>query len=108
MSKHTEGLWRAEPMCQYGRDIYANDVWIGQANNSHDSFGDGFPPDDECDANANLIATAPELLEALKGLLEHYIQLVACGDCGNWDAEEETPVIEARAAIAKAEGESRE
>lgn len=54
------------------------------------------------DANARLIAAAPELLEALRGMTEHYVRLAGCGDCGNWNPEEEPEVIAARAAIAKA------
>jgi len=53
-----------------------------------------------------LIAAAPELLEALKDLLDHYTSLVNSGDAGNWDAENEGEVIAARAAIAKAQGET--
>lgn len=55
-------------------------------------------------ANARLIAAAPELLEALTEMTERYAELVNCGDCGNWDPEEETEVIAARAALAKARG----
>lgn len=54
-------------------------------------------------ANARLIAAAPELLAALRLFLERYVSLVNCGDCGNWDPETDEEVIQARAAIAKAE-----
>lgn len=53
--------------------------------------------------NARLIAAAPELLAALKALLERYTALVNCGDCGHWDPETEADVIQARAVLAKAE-----
>ena len=47
---------------------------------------------------------APDLLKALENLLHIYVALVESGDAGNWDAETETEVIDARAAIAKAKG----
>ena len=53
-------------------------------------------------ANAKLVTAAPELLDALKSLLDRYVGLVISGDAGNWDAETEDEVIAARAAIAKA------
>ena len=56
------------------------------------------------EANARLIAAAPTMLDALKALTERYVSLVASGDCGNWDVEDEQFVVAARAAIAKAEG----
>ncbi|WP_063976804.1 hypothetical protein [Sphingobium yanoikuyae] len=56
------------------------------------------------EANARLIAAAPELLEALDGVLAKYTGLVESGDAGFWDAEKEPEVIAARAAIAKAKG----
>ena len=32
----------------------------------------------------------------LKAMLNHYCQLAGCGDCGNWDPEEEKIIIETR------------
>jgi len=45
---------------------------------------------------------APDLLVALDSLLNRYVQLVNCGDCGNWDPEQEEDVKAARFAIGKA------
>lgn len=55
-------------------------------------------PSPECEANAHLIAAAPELLEALEDLMEavkdHY-------EAGGYEWKQ------ARAAIAKAKGEEQ-
>ena len=37
--------------------------------------------------------------KALQELLDHYVGLVNCGDCGNWDLESEAEVQQARAAL---------
>ncbi len=42
-----------------------------------------------------------ELVKALKGMLEMYVDMVESGDCGFWDAEEVEEVIAARAALGK-------
>ena len=39
------------------------------------------------------------LREALEGMLDRYVSLVNCGDCGNWNPEEEPEVIAAREAL---------
>ena len=57
-------------------------------------------------ANRNLIASAPDLYEALEAILEKYTQLVNCGDCGFWDPETEGEVIAARSALCRARGET--
>jgi len=104
MSKPTPGPWRVEPMVAYGRDIYAGDIWIGQANNNHDYPPGDFPTNEECDANARLIATAPDLLEALEDMTARFER--CCRYNGNADEEmlaESTK--DAHAAIAKAKGE---
>lgn len=60
----------------------------------------------EAVANAHLIAAAPDLLDAVKGMVSMYVELVESGDAGFWDAEKVLEVIAARAAISKAEGRS--
>lgn len=90
MSKHTPGPWK---QCIFNgieqTTIQATDKSLVAAA----SYRQG---DKSWSANARLIAAAPELLEALK-------------HCADWMAavtlSEDTPVLmQARAAIAKAEG----
>ena len=88
-TKHTPGPWEAVGLtvCQVppgGREI------IFGAHNTRS--GDK----DERQANARLIAAAPELLEALRGLVE-------TSETRDRLAIEDA-LIHARAAIAKAEG----
>jgi hypothetical protein len=54
----------------------------------------------EAQANARLIAAAPDLLEALK-------ELAVCDFGANWNDAAEWAAIKARAAIAKATGETK-
>ena len=39
------------------------------------------------------------LKKTLKAILAHYVELVGCGDCGNWNPEDEEIVIKTRAVI---------
>lgn len=48
-----------------------------------------------------------ELEEALNGLLARYVSLVESGDAGNWNAEEESQVIAARAALTQSRREAK-
>lgn len=50
------------------------------------------------------LATHADLLAALEAMVSTYVHLVNCGDCGNWNPEEEEDVIQARAALSKARG----
>ena len=60
-----------------------------------------FNDDEENKANARLISAAPELLEALEGLLHGSRKVTSQED---WNAEREEASATARAAIAKATG----
>lgn len=89
------------------RNYYPISVMIGglsPGHGSHEPVAFVCTLDPDHLENANLIASAPDLLEALEGLLDRYTQLINCGDCGNWDPETEKDVIAARAAIHKARG----
>jgi hypothetical protein len=58
-------------------------------------------PFDCADADARLIAAAPDLLSALEGMLEH-------ADMGEINDEDTLEAVNAaRAAIAKAKGEAK-
>jgi hypothetical protein len=64
------------------------------------------PASQESEANARLIASAPDLLEALTALYASYKALADSGDAGNWRLEETDEGQQACAAIAKATGEA--
>jgi hypothetical protein len=56
-------------------------------------------------ANECLKAASPDLFEALRDLLRHYVDLVHSGDAGNWNPETEIVVKDARSALSRALGE---
>ena len=101
---HTEGPWTIQYSTNdyEGNLIYANQRPIASAITEEQSE---VTPEDE--ANARLIASAPELLAALKALLES-IENVNFGvhddDGQTYDA---IPWAQAEAAIAKAKGRER-
>jgi len=100
-SGHTLGPWQAEVDDQTGigrtHSVYicTSEGWPeGQLArvNTMDGFG-------EREANARLIASAPDLLEALTWAVDHFDGNTRC------NAEQETNCIEkCRAAILKATG----
>jgi hypothetical protein len=89
MSKHTPGPWFSQYDDNGFYEIGSEAVSLRLAF----THGEG----DTDEANARLIAAAPELLEALKDLL---YQAKLSENEGGWDFEQAT------AAIAKAEGQS--
>ena len=108
-SKHTPGPWVLGESSggRHFRAVNATDhselatvVWVMEDDDTEGA------PSPECEANAHLIAAAPELLEALE---------YAVIDFDNWAAHEDNHPHEhlvvwaekARAAIAKAKGEER-
>lgn len=114
-SKHTPGPWKVG---YRAIDVGCENAKIGGYTKLFDVRGWGYltgnghgglnlPTEEAFEiqkASAHLIAAAPDLLDALKTFVTEYVALVESGDAGHWDAEKETKVIAARAAIAKAEG----
>ncbi len=96
-SKHTPGPWKVGSMSNgdfYKRNIAGADGYHVAIASSRD--------DSEVDANALLIAAAPDLLEALKMLL---IYTKACEGVLNCTPAGQIGIAEA--AIAKATGETK-
>lgn len=94
-AKHTRGPWRISG------DTYPIGILVGDENDPQivaQVGGDhmSIESDEECQANAKLIASAPELLEALRCV-------VNSGPLNNGLRDENTLAV-ARSAIAKAEG----
>lgn len=107
MSKHTPGPWMAEgkhrhiKVDDYSHDAYVCDVGTGgeyRGNIAYIQSAEHIKGISryEAEANARLISSAPDLLEALKHALVYQPK---DDSCDPW-------VSDARAAIAKAEGAS--
>src|SRR5574343_1614379 len=91
--KHTKGEWEIDP----------DDNYSITAKQAPDDGGDIIcmaPLEWEdsmkrWEANAKLIAAAPELLEALIEFVKMYKQAHDSGDWGNWDLNKDTEYIAA-------------
>lgn len=99
MSKHTPGPWWAN---EKRHDDYPTKISI-ETDSYNICLVDGGL---DQQANANLIAAAPDLLEALENLFIDYKQLADSGDAGFWKLEDQDVAKKAMAAIARAKGES--
>lgn len=114
-TKHTPGpwfldgngkIWRRPPSELYERGGgVAGDHPVAQAFRGHSSWEQGFP----VEANARLIAAAPELLEALQSALQAFESIIDEMTVGERYTNAGQYLIdavpEARAAILKATGE---
>ena len=96
--KHSPGPWYVGSGTYEGRNIYSTaSVTDGEGFTYQPVVATAEDNEVACwDANARLIAAAPDLLEALGALLERYALAI-----GNEGIE----CYQARAAIAKATGE---
>jgi hypothetical protein len=75
-TKHTQGKWR--------KSKTINDYSIYSENNHNNDIATVFQysrsiPEDEAEANAKLIAAAPEMLEKLQSIINFHIK-----DNGQW------------------------
>ena len=101
MSKHTPGPWTAnKPTQSNGRaEVHAGPMLVAQAFNwLLDAEGD-----EQCWADARLIATAPELLEALKSAERAMSNKRFAAEVLEHDSVVREMI---RAAIARAEGQA--
>ena len=90
-AKYTKGKWSVGIGIDGSVNIMCNTMHIAECWINEDTK-----------ANAAVLAASTDLYEALTALLDRYVGLVNCGDCGSWDAEQEPEVIAAHAALKKA------
>lgn len=76
----------------------------GLGNKNHIVFGKEYPAEMTSEANKDLIAAAPELLEALRQLRDYVEDVCAVSSS---DCDKEHPLMLATAAINKALGEEQ-
>ena len=103
-TQHTPGPWYVYSLSNGSVHVGTAHFWAG----THNVIADVMPLRMEKEANARLIAAAPELLEACKSMLdwmEFTIPRLGTTPTGsierkNWGG----PISKARDAIAKAEG----
>lgn len=111
-ARHTPGPWRLETEsrdAQRGSDLLVTDAEGGYSIADCDTAfpgSGGMHPDEyaRAQANARLIAAAPDLLEALRSLVTHIDRMNAKGIA---TATGDAQLAECRAAIAKATEGSR-
>jgi hypothetical protein len=100
-TKHTPGPWEIGSINKKDKNLYWSAVFTPKNTGKFHTprAGEALGVDrEECEANAHLIAAAPDLLEALRLLLE-------ASDGLNGESEWlDERLNAARAAIAKAEG----
>lgn len=101
-AKHTPGPWKAtcRDMTYKGGDWSEDEFLQWEVEGPRAPFGRG----DFFQADARLIAAAPDLLEALHAMLSHTAML---DPSQGFDGFDHSAVNQARAAIAKAEGERK-
>lgn len=101
MSKHTPGPWNYwsgyNPFDKIEAQVTAEDGDIVIASYNHLI--------QEGEANARLMAAAPDLLAALEAIFQDYKELADSGDAGFWRLENTDCGKLAIEAIAKARGE---
>ena len=97
---HTKGPWTVD--VENGiPGIFADDGVVVCYTGEVAGIGKHFQRDN-CEADARLIAAAPDLLEALS----HLVDVMTVELSGNRRSDAHTRIAKARAAIAKAKGES--
>lgn len=99
-AKHTPGPWKYDP--KDGSLDSLSDVAVGRFHSGRDDMGSDMRPRK---ADARLIAAAPELLAALEGVIAWAIEHEE-GSAFVANVRKPIEFEKARAALAKARGES--
>jgi hypothetical protein len=95
--KFTPGPWTADIEEFWHHGIEASSatiIIVGDKDDKHDDAGVRGATDEEAEANARLIAAAPDLLDALRAMVDRWEPDTDGADRRMWE--------NARAAIAKA------
>jgi len=112
MSNHTPGPWKVVPKETQRPDYRPYAIWAGETASWMGvkvaevlEVSDGHSMrDDWKKANADLIVTAPELLEALKGILHLALEMRGTKTLGTFEL---SAIEAAKYAITKAEGKGQ-
>lgn len=104
--KHTPGPWRIEDVTSQGTMIYRRIVGGNGTAKKHVGFAGAYRmnPASEAQANARLIAAAPELYEKLHESIALLALAQAAITSVEINSKIQRQIDENRAAIAKAEG----
>lgn len=105
-TKHTPGTWFVEMGDLGSYFVSSGNTFVVCQIFSNDVFDDPLPPG-ECKANANLIAAAPDLLEALDttmSIIKAYEQYFAERDWAVWNPAYGDKMDEIRSVVRKAKG----
>lgn len=106
MSKHTPGPWRLNDVGNVESEAVHNIAVVYSAAGQEGWSGSDFDTLAHCEANARLIAAAPELYDAADAALN--VLIACCVPAGGVD--DRAAILEAqnmlRSAIAKATGEA--
>lgn len=116
LTTHTPGPWAIDGVRVFA-PAFDEQVEITRDDGTTAMHGRGlialpYAPDGAHDANARLIAAAPDLLAALKRAVDtirafHGIGLNGPAEAGMWELYQQSPEMKAiNAAIAKAEGKA--
>jgi hypothetical protein len=97
---HTPGPWTLDPSRKY----YAHPVIRHHGIVVVTLAAQGPANNEECRANARLIAAAPELLEALKRACNHLIMDIDRNGKGIHSTDSPDALVDFHIVIAKAEG----
>ena len=95
-----DGLWpdanveeRLRLLAEIERLTRDRDLWKERHDRERAAHAKNLTEQQKCELER------AQLRIALDALLERYVDLVNCGDCGNWDPEGEGEVQQARAAL---------